>query len=170
MNRDLDYFIDLLRETSIGVKGFLIGQLKLFFLSFLIFSLGLYLIGVPYYGLIGFLIALVDVIPLVGSGIILLPWGIISIFQSHVKFGLRIILLYLVAVIVRQFLEPIIIGRNIGLRPLYTFASTLLGTIFFGPMGVFIGPIIAIVLNTIYLKESVRDLEEEARENEKFDQ
>lgn len=160
MKYDFTYLLELIQETSIGIKGFLIGKLKMFLLSILIFSLGLYIIDAPYYGLIGILIALVDILPIVGSGIILLPWSVFSLVQGNSNFGFKLILLYIIAMIVRQILEPKILGDSIGLRPIYTLVSTLLGSLFFGPMGVFIGPIIAIILNTIYLKESLSDLED----------
>lgn len=160
MNDNIIYILDLIKETSIGIKGFLMGQLKLFILSFFIFSIGLYLIDAPYYILIGLIIAIVDVLPVVGSGIILIPWSIYSFISKNSSFGYKLILLYIIAMVIRQILEPRILGKNIGLRPLYTFVSTFIGSLIFGPIGVFVGPIIAIILNTIYLKQTVRDLEE----------
>ncbi len=160
MNDNINYILDLIKETSIGIKGFLMGQLKLFILSFFIFSIGLYLIDAPYYILIGLIIAIVDVLPVVGSGIILIPWSIYSFISKNSSFGYKLILLYIIAMVIRQILEPRILGKSIGLRPLYTFVSTFIGSLIFGPIGVFVGPIIAIILNTIYLKQTVRDLEE----------
>lgn len=165
MNDNINYILELINETSIGIKGFLVGQCKLFLLSFLIFSIGLYLIGAPYYFLIGLIIAIVDFLPVVGSGLIILPWSIYSFISGNSSFGYKLILLYIIAVVIRQILEPRIIGKSIGLRPLYTFLSTIIGSLVFGPIGVFIGPIIAIILNTIYLKQTVNDLKDNGANN-----
>ncbi|HEY4543383.1 MAG TPA: AI-2E family transporter, partial [Tissierellaceae bacterium] len=119
----------------------------------------------PYYFLIGLIIAIVDFLPVVGSGLILIPWAIYSFISSNSSFGYKLILLYIIAMIIRQILEPRIIGKSIGLRPLYTFLSTVIGSLVFGPIGVFIGPIIAIILNTIYLKQTVNDLKDNEAKN-----
>lgn len=153
MNKD--DLLDILKQTSIGVKGFIVGQIKLTILSFVILAIGLYIIGSPLPLLIALIIAIIDILPVVGSGIILLPWSIISFFSDNKDFAVKLIILYIILLVLRQILEPKIIGDSIGLRPLYTFLATLLGSIFLGPFGIFLGPIIAIFLNAIYLKREI---------------
>lgn len=153
-------FLDILNQTSIGVKGFLIGQLKIILLSFVILSVGLYSIGSPLPILIALIVAVIDILPVVGSGIILIPWAFISFIMGNGDFSIKLIVLYLILVIIRQILEPKILGDSIGLRPLYTFLSTLIGSLVFGPFGIFIGPIIAIFLNAIYLRKEFNKIQE----------
>lgn len=160
----LENFIDdlqiILKETGIGIKGYLKGQLKLMLLTFIILSVGFWYIQIPLYILIALGIAIIDIIPVIGSGIIMVPWSIIAFFMDNKNMAMEIAILYVVLTIIRQILEPKIIGDSIGLRPLYTFLSTLLGSILLGPFGVILGPIIGIFINAVYLRRKVKGIEE----------
>src|SRR5699024_9990626 len=90
-------------------------------------------------------ISLLDIIPVLGIGIILVPWAIIQLFMGNTYLGVGLGVLYIITVILRQVLEPIIIGKSIGLRPLYTLGITIAASVIIGPLGVVLGPLIAII-------------------------
>lgn len=80
----------------------------------------------------------------------MVPWSLISFISGNTDMGTKLAILYVILTIFRQVIEPKITGDQIGLRPLYTFVATALGSLILGPVGVIAGPIIAIIINSIY--------------------
>ena len=136
-------------DTKKGVKGYFKAQVTLMIMTFLIFSIGLVIIDVKYPLLIAFIISIVDILPVLGSGIVMIPWVIVSFLQGNSDFALGLALVYVIGTIIRQIIEPKITGDKIGIRPLYTFLSTILGSLIFGPIGIILGPIAAIIIKSI---------------------
>ena len=113
-------------------------------------TLGFILIKNPYALLLGASIALVDALPLLGSGIILLPWSLVLLSQRNYRSFVILLVLFLVCVFVREFLEPKLLGKGIGIRPLYTITAMYLGIRLFGIMGFLLGPLGFVILKTIW--------------------
>ena len=93
---------------------------------------GLVLIGNEYALLIGILIAILDALPLIGSGMILIPWTIIMLINGNIFAAAVLITVYLLSQIIREVAEPKLIGNKIGIRPLYTLISMFIGLKLFG--------------------------------------
>ena len=108
--------------------------------------LGLLIIGVRRPILIAALIAIFDIFPVVGAGTVLLPWVVISLIQGKTLKALGLLILYVVILVVRQFLEPKVVGKQVGLPPLVTLACMFVGTSLFGVWGLFGLPIGAAIL------------------------
>ena len=83
---------------------------------------------------------------MVGAGAILLPWAVISLIQGKTLQALGLLILYVVILVVRQFLEPKVVGKQVGLPPLVTLACMFVGTSLFGAWGLFGLPIGAAIL------------------------
>lgn len=149
MKDKLDFLNQIMRDTGKGIKGYLKAQLILMFITFLILAIGLDIIDVSYSILIAILIAIVDILPVLGSGIIMIPWSLINFILGNNSLGKDIAILYIILTISRQFIEPKIVGKEIGVRPLYTFLSTIIGSIVLGPIGIIIGPLIAVVITSV---------------------
>ena len=109
-------------------------------------TLGLLIIGVRRAILLAALIAIFDIFPVVGAGAILLPWAVISLLQGKTLQALGLLILYVVILVVRQFLEPKVVGKQVGLPPLVTLACMFVGTSLFGAWGLFGLPIGAAIL------------------------
>lgn len=139
----------VINDAKKGIGGYFKAQLIMMLMTFIIFSIGLVLIDAPFPLLFGFIIAVVDVLPVLGSGIIMIPWTIISFIKGSSDFAIALAIVYLVATLVRQILEPKIIGDKIGIRPLYTFIATIAGSLIFGPIGIILGPIISVIIKSI---------------------
>ena len=92
------------------------------------------------------LIAVVDVLPVLGVGTVLLPWGIITLIIGDVPLGLGLLLLYAIISVLRNFLEPRIVGKRIGLNPLITLLCMYLGLQLFGIIGMFLVPLLFILV------------------------
>lgn len=118
---------------------------------------GLLLIGNKYALLIGIGIGIFDAFPILGSGLILVPWSLIELINQDVYSAAILLTLYLVCQIVRQFLEPKLLGNKVGLKPVYTLMSMYVGLELFGFIGFFLGPIGLIIIVTI-IKEAANRL------------
>lgn len=149
MDNLMEFISQMIKDTGRGLKGYLKSQLILMGIAFLILSAGLMFLKVPYFILIAIAISIIDVLPVLGSGVIIVPWSIISFILGNSYLGKGLAMIYIVVIITRQVLEPKILGKEIGVRPLYTFLATIIGSIILGPVGLILGPLIAVVITSI---------------------
>lgn len=147
--RKNDNFRRILKDTKKGIEGYFKAQIILMIMTFIIFSIGFVIIDAPYSLLIAFIIAILDILPVIGSGVIMIPWTVISLISGNSDLALGLAIVYVVATLIRQIIEPKIMGDKIGVRPLYTFIATIVGMMVFGPIGVILGPLIAVVIKSI---------------------
>ncbi len=103
--------------------------------------LGLFLIGNDYALLLGIGIGLLDALPFLGAGVVLIPWGILLLSQGQWFAGGVLLALYLVCYLLRQVLEAKIMGNRMGLSPIETLVSMYVGLQLFGLAGFLLGPI-----------------------------
>lgn len=120
--------------------------LLIMLITFAELTVGLLIIGVKNAVLIAALIAVMDIFPIVGAGLILVPWTVISFIQSRILQGIGLGILYIFMVIVRQIIEPKIIGKHVGLPPLVTLMCMFVGTSLFGGLGLLGLPILAAIV------------------------
>ena len=116
----------------------------------IISTLGLLVLRNPYAFLLGILIALFDAFPIVGSGSILIPWALYQLIQGNLFQAGVLALMYLLTLVIREVLEPKILGQQTGLRPIYTFVSFYIGIQLFGIIGVILGPIGMVMIQSLY--------------------
>ncbi len=112
-------------------------------------TVGLLLINNKYALLIGIGIGIFDAFPILGSGLILVPWGIISLFNHDLYSAAVLFTLYLGCQLIRQFLEPKLLGNRIGIKPVYTLMSMYVGVKIFGIPGFLLGPLGLVIIFTI---------------------
>lgn len=144
----MEFLLQIIKDTGKGIKGYIKSQLILMIITFIIISISLTIIQAPMPILIAAGISILDILPIIGSGIIMIPWSIINFIMGNDQMGVNLAIIYVVLIIIRQIIEPRILGKEIGIRPLYTFIATILGSLILGPMGVIIGPLIAVVINS----------------------
>jgi len=146
----------VIEQVQYTVGAYLKTQGIIILIIMAICSVVLYIIGNPYGLLIGLLIAIVDSLPVLGSGSILIPWAIIRFVQgAYVESGVLVVL-YLVCLIVREILEPRIMGRRTGISPVYMLASFYIGIKLYGVTGVILGPIGMVIIFSLcrqFIKE-----------------
>ncbi len=109
-------------------------------------AIGLSLIGVNNAIPMAVLIGICDIFPVIGSGLFLWPWAIILFLQDRVGQAIGMVALYIVITVIRQYLEPKIIGGHIGMHPLATLMCMFIGASLFGAIGLFGLPILAAVI------------------------
>lgn len=130
-------------------RQYLRACLLLGLLTFLQAFIGLAVLGVPYAFLLALLIAAVDFLPLLGTGVILIPWGIISLLLGQVKLGIGLLILYGVTTLIRQVLEPKLIGDGLGLHPLVSLLAMYAGLRLFGVGGMILAPLVAAGIRSV---------------------
>lgn len=80
----------------------------------------------------------------------MIPWAIISAVNGDLRLGIAIFVLYVIILVVHQLLEPRIVGNNIGIHPIFTLIAMYTGFKFSGIIGLFIGPIVLIILQNVF--------------------
>lgn len=136
-----------LKDNVVGTLGkFVRAYTLIISITFLELSVGFWILGVPTPFLFGLLVAIIDVMPILGTGAVLIPWSMIALIMGNTKVGIGMLLLYIIITVVRQVIEPRIVGQQIGLHPLVTLILMYVGAQLMGILGLFILPIIATIL------------------------
>lgn len=110
-------------------------------ITFVELSVGLTLIGIRKSVFIAFCIAVFDILPVLGTGGIMIPWALISAILGDYPGAAKLAVLYVFITIVRNIIEPKIVGGQIGLHPVVTLVSMFAGVQLFGVVGLFGFPI-----------------------------
>lgn len=126
-------------------------------LTFLQMFIGLAVLGVPYAFLLAILIAAVDFLPLLGTGTVLIPWAVVSLLLGEVKLGIGLLILYAVSAVLRQVLEPKLIGEGLGLHPLLSLVSMYAGLRLFGVWGMILAPLVAAGIKALFGNSAAGD-------------
>lgn len=140
-----------LREARLAVRGIVLSYVRSYTIimgiTFCELLLAFLILRVPGAVLIAALIAVFDILPVVGTGTVLLPWIAVEIFVNG-SYGMAagLAVSYVVIFIVRNVIEPKIVGHGVGLHPLATLAAMFVGTALFGFVGLFGVPILAALL------------------------
>lgn len=128
-----------------ALGGWFKAQVKLTLLSFGVLTVGLWILGVDYPLLFGGVIALIDALPVLGVGTVLVPWAILQFMQQNTSLGFGLLILYGVASLCRSALEPRLLGKQVGLSPVITLFSMYAGFRLLGVFGMIFLPIVAIL-------------------------
>ena len=118
----------------------------------------LFLLKMPYPALLALCIAVFDILPVLGTGGVLLPWAAILFIMKEHGLAVGILILYLVILVVRNMVEPRIVGKQIGLHPLATLAALFLGLKLFGLVGLVAFPVALTVLVNFSREELMEKL------------
>lgn len=132
-----------------GIRGYLGAYGKLILITFAELYIGLLLLGRSYALLIAFGIAAFDILPFFGAGMVLVPWSIFLLAGENYGVGVGMLLLFGVVTVVRQIVEPRLIGKSIGIHPLASLLSMYIGFRLFGFWGMMIAPIGVLVAKEI---------------------
>ncbi len=135
-------FLDIIRQF---IKSYFI----IFCITATEIAVGLAIFGVAQPLLVAVLIAILDAFPVVGSGTVLVPWALFSFISGNVVKGVELLILYVVVLIVRQVIEPKIVGKHVGLRPVVTLMCMFVGTKLFSVLGLFGLPIAVAILTDL---------------------
>ena len=137
------------KNLLFSIKDYIVGTLfvcirsyiLIMSITFIELSIGLSILHVENSILIAFLISIFDILPVLGTGGIMIPWTIITAIQGNIPMAIALLVLYLIITIIRNILEPKIVGSQIGLHPVVTLISMFVGAQLFGVIGLFGFPI-----------------------------
>lgn len=140
----LGSYLPVWKQVRSALGGWLKAQLKLMGLCFAILCAGFLLLRVSHGPIWAFLIALVDAIPVLGTGTVLLPWSLINLLQGDGARAIGILGIYITVTVVRSVLEPKLLGRHLGLDPLVTLMALYAGFKLWGIGGMILAPLLAV--------------------------
>jgi sporulation integral membrane protein YtvI len=139
-----------------AVMGFIKSQIIIIFSMFLVSLIALMLIGSDYFFIISILAGLFSIIPVIGTGIAYIPFILIKFSIGDVNLGIKLVIVYIITIIVREILVVKVVSQSVGLDLLSTIISMYVGIEIFGGFGFIIGPLVLIIIKVI-LKSSVMD-------------
>lgn len=141
---------NIIVESVLKMLG---GYSLLSLITFVELLLGFLILRVKYAVVIAAVIALIDLLPALGSGTVLLPWAVICFISGDFSRGIGLCVMYVVILVARYFAEPRIIGESIGVNPLLTLFAMFLGLRLGGIGGMVILPIVCIVVIDYYKRQ-----------------
>lgn len=154
--------LSIKKDLFSAIFGYLRAAMILMVITFTEVLIGLSIIGVEYSLLLAVMIAVIDALPVLGAGGILIPWSLYSFVTGDIRMGVSILILYVVVLVIRQTVEPKVVGQQIGVYPLLTLAAMYTGLKLIGFAGLIIGPItfllIRNILITIYKDKSIKEI------------
>jgi len=129
-------------NTGVGsVRKILGSYILIMCMSFVELSVGFLLLKIPYAVGLALLVAVIDIMPVLGTGLILIPWAIIAAVLRMYPIAIGVAMLYIFMLVVRNVVEPKLVGKQMGLHPVVTLVSMFLGLNMFGIFGLFGFPI-----------------------------
>ena len=128
----------------------------IFFITFLEIWIGLAIMKIGSPATIAIVIALLDILPVLGTGTFLIPWALISLLRHKIGLGIGLGVLYVIITIIRNTLEPKLVGQQINLHPVLTFAAMLTGLQFFGFFGMLGCPLALAFLRDLHEQKIIK--------------
>ena len=140
-----------IRDTiQSGFLNFIKAQLIIMSITFVVVSATLLFLNVNHAIVAAFFVALVDFLPIFGTGVILIPWAIISLIEGNWAMAIALTILQVVCFIGRNIITPKILSTQIGIHPLLTIIGMFVGLHLFGIAGLIFGPILAMLCVSLY--------------------
>ena len=140
-------FVQRLKNKFIyGFKKYLKAYCIIFLVTFIELLIGFWILKVDYAFVLAIIISFIDFLPVLGVGAVLVPWGIVLLLMKNYSMGLGIIILFIVMTIVRQIIEPKIVGKSLGIHPIISLVTIYLGFKIWGIGGAVVFPVLALVV------------------------
>lgn len=150
------------KEYIVGTLLVCIGSyLLIMSITFVELSIALSFIGMNHAIIIAACISVFDILPVLGTGGIMIPWSLIMVVYGNYPLALELFLIYVAITVVRNIIEPKIIGGQLGLHPVVTLVSMFVGVDFFGVIGLFGFPIGLSLLRHLNRRGVIRILKED---------
>lgn len=150
-------YLPALKKLKSAILGWLLAQSKLMGITCLILTVGFFILQIPYAPLWALLISLVDALPVLGTGMVLVPWSLVSFIQGDSIRAVGLLGVYTAATLIRQVLEPRLVGRQLGLDPLVTLLAMYAGYRLFGLGGMILSPLFAVTVAQLFFAGAERN-------------
>lgn len=146
----LSFVYDIQKGIKKAFTGYLRAQFILIFISASIIFIGLVVIGSKHALTIAAIAALVDLLPVIGTGVIFVPWIIYNFLTGDYSNTIPLSILYMTVIVIRQIIEPKILSASIGINPLVSLIILFVTIQIWGFAGVLFAPIIMITIYVLY--------------------
>ena len=144
-------YIEYMKRDAKGlIGGYFLAQFRIMCVVALILAAGFLVLGVRYGVLLAFLTAILDFLPIFGTGTVLFPWAVVKLFAGEYVYATGLILLYILTQVVRQIIQPKIVGESMGLPPLMTLFLLYLGFKLRGLTGMILAVPVGLVFINFY--------------------
>lgn len=141
------HFLGQVRATALGAfGGYLKAELLLSIGVFFILLIGFFVIRQPYGLLLALGLAIMDFIPIIGAGTVMVPWAVIALFTHNYLDAIEIMVIWGIIAMFRRVMEPKFVGDQTGLSPIASLVSIYVGMQVAGVLGMILGPILLLVL------------------------
>lgn len=127
-------------------------------ITFLEMLAGLFIVGAPYPLLMAGVIAALDLLPVVGVGAVLIPWGVWCFIAKNTALGIGLIVLFVAHTVLRQMIEPRIVGKSLGVHPILTLVFIYTGYTLFGVVGILLVPMLTVLVNITFSKDDATEV------------
>lgn len=144
------YFRFMREDLKHLVGGYFLAQFRIMFVVGIVLAIGFLILGVDYALLFAVLIAILDFLPLFGTGTALIPWAAIKLLSGEYAFAVGMLLLYVLTQVIRQVIQPKIVGDTMGLPPLLTLFFLYLGFKIKGIAGMILAVPIGLLVMNLY--------------------
>lgn len=145
-----EYWTMITNNFTHAVGGYFKAQLKIMVVITAILFVGFLILRVNYAILLAFGIAFLDFLPVFGTGAVIWPWTILSLINGEYRMVIGLLILYLTCQIVKQVLQPKMVGDSIGLSPLWTLIFLYIGYKIGGLLGIILGIPIGMIIVSLY--------------------
>lgn len=139
----------VLKSLHRSVLGFIKAQMILSFITYIITLTGLIILQVKYPLAISLLVVIVDILPILGVGSVLVPWAIYNLMTNYPYLGIGLLTLFIVITVIRRIVEPKVLGHSVGIGSISALVSLFVGFQLIGVIGLFLGPLVVIVFQAM---------------------
>lgn len=147
----LDSFMDIVGKILRTAGMYLKAQMILIIIIMGICIAGFYCIGITSPILLGILAGILDALPFIGTGIVLIPTSLIFFLEREIMKGVICLFIYIVCIGVRELLEPKLVGKGLGILPVILLISIFAGIKLFGVAGIVKGPLGIVLYKNIWV-------------------
>ncbi len=150
MHADARGFLGRVRDVAVAAfGGYVKAELILSIGVFFILLIGFFIIGQSYALLLAFLLAVMDFIPIIGAGTVMVPWAVVDVVMGDYRKALELMVIWGIICLFRRVAEPKVVGDQTGLSPILSLVSIYVGMRLAGVLGMILGPVALLILINI---------------------
>lgn len=146
---------------AVGVK-YLRSYLILMGITFGVVLVGFLILRVPYAVLLSLAVSVLDILPVIGVGTVLIPWSVVELIRGNTALALGLLAVYGANLVIRQLTEPKIIGKHLGVHPILTLLLLYIGYSLFGFTGILFVPLATVLIQLLLNKEDSAKVDQSA--------